>query len=154
MKRQIFVVRITFLICLSIWISPSYACNCPIGTTDELFFSESKLVFRVRITANELRPSQELNVDKSSSEAIGPEYVRAKYRLLEVFKGKPSAEGYLNLLVYTNTGNCAVDLMTGVEYVIFLDAKDDFIIACSRSFPVFVNENVGRVEKLRKLKAN
>lgn len=154
MKRQLLVVRLAFLIFLSIWISPSYACECAINTTDEQFFSKSKLVFRVRITANELRPSQEINLDKLSSDFIGTEYVRAKYRLLEVFKGMPSTEGYLNLLVYTNTGNCAVDLMTSVEYVIFLDSKDDFIIACSRSFPVFVNENVGRVEKLRKMKAN
>jgi hypothetical protein len=91
-------------------------------------------------------------LDKKSEDFFGAEYVRAEYQLLEVFKGSIETSGYLSELVYTNTGNCAVSLMVGVEYVFFLDKNNDFVVACSGTFPVFINENTYRVDILRKLR--
>ncbi len=143
-------VRTILLAIVAVFISPdALSCSCDISTIDENF-EESVAVFRIRVTATELRPTSELDFsglarqDNISDEEIAefvediPEYVRVSFEVTEVFKGEDDIPSNLYEMTFS-PGNCGLGLMTSVEYVIFLSGEPvEFASFCSGSFG-FIN---------------
>ncbi len=128
--------------------SEALACSCDLGTIDERF-DNAVAVFRILVTATELRPSSDLLLsehflkDEFSDEEIAemleelPNYVRVSFEVVEAFKGQSSISTYLYEMTFS-PGNCGLGLMTGIEYVIFSTGEPiEFATFCAGSFGFF-----------------
>ncbi len=142
MKRYILNMRnltLLFVLCL---ISPfSDACSFP-EKTDEEQFSEANRVFRAKVIATKLAN------EKHDGENY--EVVLATYKLLESFKGSNPDEGILKGLPY-GPGNCMLPLLTGAEYVVYLQ-DNDLVLFSTGSWSYFNAEGTDVKPKLAKLR--
>ena len=139
---------ILLVLAASILSFDAYACSCDVGSIDENF-AESVAVFRIRVTATELRPTSEIDFagvaaeEKVTDDEIAeiveemPDYVRVSFEVIEVFKGESSIPPHLYEMIFS-PGNCGLGLATGIEYVIFHSgAPLEFASFCSGSFGFF-----------------
>lgn len=132
-------LTLIFILCV---LSPfSAACSFP-EKTDEEQFSEAKRVFRAKIVATKL----------ANEEHDGEHYevVLATYKLLESYKGSNPKEGVVKGLAY-GPGNCMLPLLTGAEYVIYLQDVD-FVLISTGSWSYFNAEGTDVKPKLAKLR--
>lgn len=127
------------------------ACSCAKNQTERSLFDEAEYVAHVKITAAELRDTNELASDDDMLNET-PEYVRVSFEEVEIFKGAKFSPHYLRELPFAN-GNCMLGLLPGLEYVIFL-RKDSmwFVVRCSGSgfFDAATSEEVSpKIKRLR-----
>ena len=137
------MIRILFLVSLILLGNQAVACSFA-DRTDEEKFSEADRVFRARIIGTKLI------TEKFDGES--EEVVKATYRLIESYKGKNSKKGTVKEIPF-GPGNCMLGLLTGMEYVIYLEGND-FVTLPSGSWGYFNAEGtqvVPELEKLRKL---
>ena len=78
------------------------------------------------------------------------EVILATYQLVESYKGDLPRKGKVKELPF-GPGNCMVGLMTGLEYVIYLE-EHDFVTLPSGSWGFFNSEGKDVAPKLEKLK--
>lgn len=147
LKQGFTAISICFLFLL---VSPSFACKCVMGITDEEYFKNAEHVLHVRIVGSEVRPTKELPIAIRDENFLGPEYVRVHYKLIETLKGNPDKLPFIRTFVLGN-GNCSTSLTTSVEYVLFLNSPGNFDMACSGSFWLFNGENNYRLKKMQTL---
>ena len=128
-----------FILCV---ISPlSVACSFP-EKTDEEQFSEANRVFRAKVVATKLAN------EKHDGEKY--EVVLATFKLLESYKGSNPDEGILKGLPFS-PGSCMLPLLTGAEYVIYLQ-DNDFVLLSTGSWSYFNAEGIDVKPKLAKLR--
>jgi hypothetical protein len=125
------------------------ACKCAMDKTERSWFNDAEYVAHVKITATELRDSNELGKDYSD---FSPEYVLVSFEEMEVFKKPKFSPHYLREFPYAN-GNCTIGLRPGLEYVVFIKESMGFVFNCSGTFGVdndSTSEDVSpRIKKLR-----
>jgi len=136
--------------CLFLFASPSFACSCVPGITDEEHFKNAEHVLHVRIVGSEVRPTKEMPIAIRDEDFFGPEYVRVHYKLIETLKGNPDKVPFIRALVLRN-GDCSTSLTTSLEYVVFLVSPGNFEMACSGSFALFNGENNYRLKTMQAL---
>ena len=121
-----------------------WACSFPERSDLEIFEDASR-VFRAKIIATNL-VTETIAGDKA-------EIIRVTYKLLESYKGKNPESDIVRELPF-GPGNCMIGLMTGMEYIIFIDNEYNFVTLSSGSWGylnISGTEVVPRIEKLRKL---
>ena len=119
----------------------SIACSFPERSDSEIF-NDAKKVFRAKIIATELA------TEIHDGEKV--EVILATYQLVESYKGDLPRKGKVKELPF-GPGNCMVGLMTGLEYVIYLE-EHDFVTLPSGSWGFFNSEGKDVAPKLEKLK--
>jgi hypothetical protein len=133
---------LSILVLFFISTNIAFACKCNSGISQIDHFYGAEFVALIKVTGNELRPSEELSSDARQlleGRGIVNEYIRVSFDAKEVFKGKNNPPAYLMEWIQGG-GNCALGLKAGREYVVFLSkAFMGFVVDCSGTF-VFINE--------------
>jgi len=134
MKLKIFWRLLSALVLLFLSTNIVFACKCSSGYTRTDHFNDAEYVAFIRVTATELRPSEELsqNAQEVLAEWIGSsQYIRVSFDEHEVFKGKGNTPAYLMEWI-SGGGNCALGLKPGWSYVVFLRKKSmGFVMDCT-----------------------
>ena len=136
--------NITIFIAILSFNTSLWACSFP-ERSDLEKFEDADRVFRAKIVATELA------TEKIAGD-VG-EIVKVTYLLLESYKGNSPKNGVVRELPF-GPGNCMIGLMTGAEYVIYIDNEYNFVTLSSGSWG-YVNasgtEVAPRIVKLREL---
>ena len=130
------------LIFIGIACPSAYACSFAEKTPEQRFMNATR-VFRAKII------STELSTDRMDGEKF--EIVKAKYSLIESYKGKNPKKGIVKEIPF-GPGNCMLGLLTGLEYVIYLEGND-YVTMPSGSWGYFNAEGTEVVPELEKLRA-
>ena len=143
LKRYIDPMKniILFLSIVSISLN-AFACSFP-NRNDEEKFANADRVFRAKIIATKL-VTEEIHGDKG-------EVIHATYKLIESYKGKTPQEGIVRELPF-GPGNCMIGLMTGTEYIIYIDNKYNFVTLPSGSWGYFNAEGTEVQSKINELR--
>ena len=112
-------MRIFLISLLIVLSSTAFAYDC-LPVSDETAFQNARTVFLARITSAELIPE----APQSS--------VRAKFDVIEVFKGNPASVKFLTS--YTSDSPAWEPLMVGEHYIIFAKSESAaFITNCGNN---------------------
>jgi hypothetical protein len=92
------------------------ACSSLEGPpTEEQLFAKASAVFLAHVVrTEETQGANPLLVSHPTSAMVD-----ATFRVIEVLKGEPPADGKVRSLVY-GAGNCSVALLAGLDYLVFL----------------------------------
>ncbi len=112
---------ITFAAMQLLVTTPAFACSMPPNWSLTKEFKESAFIFRaVALRTEAFKPTAG---ELQSEGDFDLRYVRVHFDIQEVIKGKPPRNGY----AMTNNGyfgGCAVPILAGVPYIIFIDELD------------------------------
>ncbi|WP_133254817.1 hypothetical protein [Mesorhizobium delmotii] len=98
------------------------ACSMPAGWTPQRAFAEAALVFHGRVTATELSSTKLGDVPADAGD--GRILVNVRYETIEVFKGKPEANGTISTTTLI-MGGCGVPVLTGQHFLFYVDGFDE-----------------------------
>lgn len=101
-------------------LGPVSACSMPNPPTDADLFAKASTVFVARIVR-----AEEVEMQYPSSHGKALPGVEASFRLFETLKGQPPADGKVRGPI---PFMCMMPLMVAVDYVIFLNDGDNFIV--------------------------
>lgn len=122
MKHKTFWGLLSTSVLLILSTNVVFACKCASGLPQEYYFNAAEYVALVKVNSTELRPSEELSKDAQGIlEGTGfvSQYIRISFDEQEVFKGMDNKPDYLMEWI-RGGGNCALGLLPGLEYVVFL----------------------------------
>ncbi|CAH2409562.1 hypothetical protein [Mesorhizobium escarrei] len=98
------------------------ACSMPAGWTRQRAFAEAAFVFHGRVTATELSSTKLGDVPADVGD--GRILVNVRYETIEVFKGKPEANGTISTTTLI-MGGCGVPVLTGQHFLFYVDGLDE-----------------------------
>ena len=131
-------MKIIQFIILLMFSSPGWSCVCE-EISDGTAFREAKSVLIVQITSTEF---------KERVEERSMDYVSAKFKVIEVIKGKP---GKLNE-IRTLKSICELPLVAGELYIIFSrGSKYESINTCTNSSWINLKRDKERIDVVRGL---
>ncbi|TPV57411.1 hypothetical protein FJ444_13545 [Aestuariibacter sp. GS-14] len=133
-----YLVLLTFAVLIS---SDCWACSFPEKTREEMF-DDAERVFIGRIISTQLK------TEIIENETL--DVVNATYQLVESFKGENPQIGIVKEIPFS-PGNCMLGLLTGLEYVIYLE-DHHFVTLPSGSWGYFNAEAKDVKEELNKLR--
>ncbi len=138
--RDVMTIRILSILLL---LAGNHAVACSFQErTDEQKFLEADRVFRAKIIATKLINE---NFDGETEEVV-----KATYKLIESYKGKNPKKGIVKEIPF-GPGNCMLGLLTGMEYVIYLEGNN-FVTLPSGSWGYFNAQGTKVVPELNKLR--
>jgi hypothetical protein len=117
------LLSVLFAVLLLGRLEAARACSWYPRPTDEGLFEKAAAVFVAHIVRAEEVEIQYLG-PRSGPDAKGPA-VEATFRLIEVLKGQPPADGKIRGPIPIM---CMMPLQAGLDYVIFLNEGDTFIV--------------------------
>ncbi|WP_413663468.1 hypothetical protein [Microbulbifer sp. CNSA002] len=134
--------KIIITLLLSVIGQDVLACSFSERSGEEKF-KDANRVFRAKIVGTQL------GTENLEGETF--EIVKAKYKLIESYKGRNTKSGYVKELTFS-PGNCMLGLLTGMEYIIYL-GDTDFVTLPSGSWGYFNPEGTQVLPELEKLRA-
>jgi hypothetical protein len=124
------------------------ACPTPSRPTDEELFANASTVFLAHIVRTEEIESQ-VQVPGAAGTHATPA-LEATFRLVEVLKGEPPSDRKVKAPMPTM---CAMSPWVGLDYVIFLNEGDEFIVWALDMGTPLVDRSPRDKEVLEKLRA-
>jgi predicted ribonuclease YlaK len=121
-KSMKHIVQIVALFAGLLTSNTLLACSCLETTTEEKYKNASMVFIGHIVQAKEITNGPKTHEFKLNR------YIEATYDVVEVFKGAPNNRGVLADDVVRD-GSCAVGVLPGVNYIIFLD-KSNTVSLC------------------------
>jgi hypothetical protein len=131
---------------------PASACKFVQRSPEELM-TASPVVFRAQVVQVNAAVVRTLPGQSQPGQSQPQELIEARYKVLEVLKGKPSLTGIVR--DGPADSKCSLRLSVGAEYL-FIPDNQQMVFLPTGSFKLIANEKAAeqRLQALRKLAAN